>query len=100
MVLKGALLWSIDCRWSIEDFCINDTLPDPVLVPLNTSGFCHSDERLVAKDHVTETLVLGGYQSTGVAEDQLTTGRYSLEHINKGCIDPRTGTNLGRPVVC
>ena len=100
MVLKAALLRSIDCRWSIEDFCINDPLADPVMVPLNTSGFCHSDERLVAKDHITKTLVLGSHQSTGGAEDQLTTGRYSLEHINKGCIDPRTDTNLGRPVVC
>ncbi|MGY1744779.1 NDMA-dependent alcohol dehydrogenase [Blastococcus sp. SYSU D00695] len=67
MKTKGALLWGVGEKWSIEEIELGDPREGEVQVQLAASGLCHSDEHLVTgATPVASYPVLGGHEGAGI----------------------------------
>jgi S-(hydroxymethyl)glutathione dehydrogenase / alcohol dehydrogenase len=63
---KGALLWGVDQKWSVEPISIPDPLPPEAVVKVTACGLCHTDEHLVTGDiTVPHWPMLGGHEAAG-----------------------------------
>ena len=67
MKTKGALVWSLDQPWSIEEIEIGDPRKGEVKVALEAAGLCHSDHHLLTGDIPTAAYpILGGHEGAGI----------------------------------
>jgi S-(hydroxymethyl)glutathione dehydrogenase/alcohol dehydrogenase len=67
MKTKGALVWSLDQPWSIEEIDIGDPRKGEVKVALEAAGLCHSDHHLLTGDIPTAAYpILGGHEGAGI----------------------------------
>jgi S-(hydroxymethyl)glutathione dehydrogenase/alcohol dehydrogenase len=67
MKTKGALVWSLDQPWSIEEIEIGDPRKGEVKVQLEAAGLCHSDHHLLTGDIPTAAYpILGGHEGAGI----------------------------------
>ncbi|CAN5555106.1 NDMA-dependent alcohol dehydrogenase [soil metagenome] len=67
MKTKGALVWSLDQPWSIEEIEIGDPRNGEVKVQLEAAGLCHSDHHLLTGDIPTAAYpILGGHEGAGI----------------------------------
>ncbi len=66
MKTKGALLWGVGEKWSIEEIEVGDPRAGEVMVELAASGLCHSDLHLVQGDWTHDYPILGGHEGAGV----------------------------------
>jgi S-(hydroxymethyl)glutathione dehydrogenase/alcohol dehydrogenase len=64
---KGALLWEVDQKWSVEEIEIGDPRQGEVTIQLEAAGLCHSDHHLVTGDTLPGSYpVLGGHEGAGI----------------------------------
>jgi NDMA-dependent alcohol dehydrogenase len=63
---KGAVLWGIGEKWSVEEIEVGDPRAGEVMVELAASGLCHSDEHLVTGATPIATPLIGGHEGAGV----------------------------------
>jgi S-(hydroxymethyl)glutathione dehydrogenase/alcohol dehydrogenase len=63
---KGAILWGVGEKWSIEEIEVGDPVAGEVTVELAASGLCHSDEHLVTGATPVGFPSLGGHEGAGV----------------------------------
>jgi S-(hydroxymethyl)glutathione dehydrogenase/alcohol dehydrogenase len=62
---KGAILWGVGEKWSIEEIEVGDPQAGEVMVELAASGLCHSDEHLVTGATPVGFPSLGGHEGSG-----------------------------------
>src|SRR4051794_41242503 len=66
MKTKGAILWGVGEKWSVEEIEVGDPAPGEVTVELAASGLCHSDEHLVTGGTPVATFpAIGGHEGSG-----------------------------------
>jgi NDMA-dependent alcohol dehydrogenase len=66
---EAAVLWEYGDDWKIEELTLDDPGPGEVLVRLEASGLCHSDEHVRIGDLPMEALpAIGGHEGAGVVE--------------------------------
>ncbi|TKJ22879.1 NDMA-dependent alcohol dehydrogenase [Blastococcus sp. CCUG 61487] len=66
MKTKGAILWGVGEKWSVEEIEVGDPVAGEVTVELASSGLCHSDEHLVTGATPVGFPSLGGHEGAGV----------------------------------
>ncbi len=69
---KGALLWKpgTNSGWSVEDIQIDPPKAGEVLVRLEASGMCHSDQHLDTGDiPIDWAPILGGHEGAGIIQE-------------------------------
>jgi NDMA-dependent alcohol dehydrogenase len=69
MRTKAAILWEVGKEWSVEEIDLDPPKEGEVLVRLEASGLCHSDEHLVTGDLPFELPIIGGHEGAGVVEE-------------------------------
>ncbi|MBM4602818.1 alcohol dehydrogenase catalytic domain-containing protein, partial [Rhodococcus hoagii] len=47
MKTKGALLWGVNEKWSIEEIELGDPVAGEVQIRMEAAGMCHSDHHIV-----------------------------------------------------
>ncbi len=65
MKTKGAILWGVGEKWSVEEIEVADPVAGEVMVELAASGLCHSDEHLVTGATPVGFPSLGGHEGSG-----------------------------------
>ncbi len=65
MKTKGAILWGVGEKWSVEEIEVADPVAGEVMVELAASGLCHSDEHLVTGATPVGFPSLGGHEGAG-----------------------------------
>jgi len=65
---EAAILWEPGGQWIVEPIELDAPKQDEVLVRLDASGMCHSDEHLVTGDFPAPVPVIGGHEGAGVVE--------------------------------
>jgi S-(hydroxymethyl)glutathione dehydrogenase/alcohol dehydrogenase len=63
---KGAVLWGIGEKWSVEEIEVGEPRAGEVMVELAASGLCHSDEHLVTGATPIAAPLIGGHEGAGV----------------------------------
>jgi S-(hydroxymethyl)glutathione dehydrogenase/alcohol dehydrogenase len=66
---RAAILWEVGKDWSVEEVDLDPPRHGEVLVRLQGSGLCHSDEHLVTGDLPFELPIIGGHEGAGVIEE-------------------------------
>ncbi|MBD0321951.1 MAG: NDMA-dependent alcohol dehydrogenase [Aldersonia sp.] len=67
MKTKGAILWGLDEKWSIEEIEIGDPVAGEVQIQLEAAGMCHSDHHIVTGATPMPSFpVMGGHEGSGV----------------------------------
>ncbi|MCW2778756.1 MAG: zinc-containing alcohol dehydrogenase [Frankiales bacterium] len=66
MKTKGAVLWGVGEKWSVEEIELGDPVAGEVQVRLAASGMCHSDEHVVTGATPTTFPFIGGHEGAGV----------------------------------
>jgi NDMA-dependent alcohol dehydrogenase len=65
---EAAILWEPGGEWVVEPIELDPPKDGEVLVRLDASGMCHSDEHLVTGDFPAPVPVIGGHEGAGVIE--------------------------------
>jgi NDMA-dependent alcohol dehydrogenase len=69
MQTQAAVLWEYGRDWEVEEVTLDEPRSGEVLVRLNASGLCHSDEHVRVGDLPMESLpAIGGHEGAGVIE--------------------------------
>jgi S-(hydroxymethyl)glutathione dehydrogenase/alcohol dehydrogenase len=68
MKVTGAVCHAIGTKWSIEELSLHPPLAGEVLVRVEASGLCHSDDHIVTGDLAFALPMVGGHEGAGVVE--------------------------------
>jgi len=64
---KGALLWGINEKWSIEEIELGDPVAGEVQIRMEAAGMCHSDLHIVTgATPMASYPAMGGHEGAGV----------------------------------
>ncbi|MFF1946142.1 NDMA-dependent alcohol dehydrogenase [Rhodococcus qingshengii] len=67
MRTKGALLWGINEKWSIEEIELGDPVAGEVQIRMEAAGMCHSDLHIVTgATPMASYPAMGGHEGAGV----------------------------------
>ena len=66
---EAAILWEPGGDWIVEEIELDPPKAGEVLVRIQASGMCHSDEHLVTGDFPAPVPVIGGHEGAGVVEE-------------------------------
>ncbi|QKT12142.1 NDMA-dependent alcohol dehydrogenase [Rhodococcus sp. W8901] len=67
MKTKGALLWGINEKWSIEEIELGDPVAGEVQIRMEAAGMCHSDHHIVTgATPMASYPAMGGHEGAGV----------------------------------
>ncbi|MDH6280940.1 NDMA-dependent alcohol dehydrogenase [Prescottella agglutinans] len=67
MKTKGALLWGLDQKWSVEEIELGDPVAGEVQIRMEAAGLCHSDHHLVTGATPMPAFpAMGGHEGAGV----------------------------------
>jgi S-(hydroxymethyl)glutathione dehydrogenase/alcohol dehydrogenase len=69
MKTRAAILWEVGKDWSVEEIDLDPPRAGEVLVRLEGSGLCHSDEHLVTGDLPFALPIVGGHEGAGIVEE-------------------------------
>ncbi len=68
MKTKAAILWESGQPWSVEEIELDAPLQNEVLVRIEASGMCHSDDHVRVGDGIAALPTIGGHEGAGVIE--------------------------------
>jgi NDMA-dependent alcohol dehydrogenase len=68
MKTRAAVLWERNTPWSIEEVELDAPRAHEVLVRLESSGMCHSDDHVLKGDLPARVPLIGGHEGAGVVE--------------------------------
>jgi NDMA-dependent alcohol dehydrogenase len=68
MESEAAILWEPGGPWEVERIELDAPKPGEILVRLEASGMCHSDEHVLTGDLPAPLPVVGGHEGAGVIE--------------------------------
>jgi alcohol dehydrogenase/S-(hydroxymethyl)glutathione dehydrogenase/alcohol dehydrogenase len=64
---KGAILWGLGEKWSVEEIEIGDPVAGEVQIRMEAAGMCHSDHHIVTGATPMPSFpVMGGHEGSGV----------------------------------
>ncbi|MDH6279791.1 NDMA-dependent alcohol dehydrogenase [Prescottella agglutinans] len=67
MKTKGALLWGINEKWTIEEIELGDPVAGEVQIRMEAAGMCHSDHHIVTgATPMAAYPAMGGHEGAGV----------------------------------
>ncbi|RVW00918.1 NDMA-dependent alcohol dehydrogenase [Rhodococcus spongiicola] len=67
MKTKGALLWGVNEKWSIEEIELGDPVAGEVQIRMEAAGMCHSDLHIVTgATPMSSYPAMGGHEGAGV----------------------------------
>jgi NDMA-dependent alcohol dehydrogenase len=66
---RAAVLWDRDKAWSVEEIELDAPKAGEVLVRVEGSGLCHSDEHVLTGDLPWPLPMIGGHEGAGVIEE-------------------------------
>ncbi|MDI9914333.1 NDMA-dependent alcohol dehydrogenase [Rhodococcus sp. IEGM 1379] len=67
MKTKGAILWGLNEKWSIEEIEIGEPVAGEVQIRMEAAGMCHSDHHIVTGATPMPSFpVMGGHEGSGV----------------------------------
>ena len=66
MKTKGALLWELNKKFSVDEIEVGDPVRDEVQIRMHAAGMCHSDYHLVTGATPIGLPALGGHEGAGV----------------------------------
>ncbi|MFZ2529344.1 MAG: NDMA-dependent alcohol dehydrogenase [Rhodococcus sp. (in: high G+C Gram-positive bacteria)] len=67
MKTKGALLWGINEKWSVEEIELGDPVAGEVQIRMEAAGMCHSDHHIVTgATPMVSFPAMGGHEGSGV----------------------------------
>ncbi len=67
MKTKGALLWGVNEKWSIEEIELGDPVAGEVQIRMEAAGMCHSDHHIVTgATPMPSYPAMGGHEGSGV----------------------------------
>jgi S-(hydroxymethyl)glutathione dehydrogenase/alcohol dehydrogenase len=67
MKTKGALLWGINEKWSVEEIELGDPVAGEVQIRMEAAGMCHSDHHIVTgATPMASYPAMGGHEGAGV----------------------------------
>lgn len=69
MQTQAAVLWRPGAQWEIEEIELDPPKDGEVLVRLEASGLCHSDEHFLTGDIPFMGAMIGGHEGAGVVEE-------------------------------
>lgn len=70
MLTRTALLWGTPGKWEVAEVELDPPKADEVLVRLEATGLCHSDDHLATGDvPVAKVPFAGGHEGAGVVEE-------------------------------
>jgi NDMA-dependent alcohol dehydrogenase len=69
MRTKAAILWETGQPWSVEEIELDPPSQLEVLVRIEASGLCHSDDHIRTGDGIAALPVIGGHEGSGVIEE-------------------------------
>ena len=84
MKTKGALLWGINEKWSVEEIELGDPVAGEVQIRMEAAGMCHSDHHIVTgATPMLSFPVMGGHEGAGV-----------ITKVGKGVTDLEVGDHV------
>ena len=88
MQTKAAVAWHVGDPWTIEDVTLDPPKAGEVLVRIEASGMCHSDEHVRNGDLAGATPIIGGHEGAGVVEEvgPGVTGLVPGDHVVFGFV--------------
>jgi len=66
MRVQGAVCYEVGSKWSIEDLELDEPREGEVLVRVEASGLCHSDDHVLTGDLAFTLPLIGGHEGAGV----------------------------------
>jgi S-(hydroxymethyl)glutathione dehydrogenase/alcohol dehydrogenase len=69
MKTRAAILWERGANWSVEEIDLDPPRSGEVLVRVEGSGLCHSDEHVLTGDLPWPLPMIGGHEGAGVVEE-------------------------------
>lgn len=66
MRVRGAVCFEVGGKWSIEDLELDEPREGEVLVRVEASGLCHSDDHVLTGDLPFTLPMIGGHEGAGV----------------------------------
>lgn len=67
MKTKGAILWGLNEKWSVEEIEIGEPVAGEVQIRMEAAGMCHSDHHIVTGATPMPSFpVMGGHEGSGV----------------------------------
>lgn len=67
MKTKGAILWGLNEKWSVEEIEIGEPVAGEVQIRMKAAGMCHSDHHIVTGATPMPSFpVMGGHEGSGV----------------------------------
>ena len=69
METQAAVLWRPGAEWEVEEVELDPPKECEVLVRLEASGLCHSDEHFLTGDMPFMGAMIGGHEGAGVVEE-------------------------------
>lgn len=66
MKVQGAVCHSIGSKWTIEELELDEPRAGEVLVKVEASGLCHSDDHVLTGDLAFKLPMVGGHEGAGV----------------------------------
>jgi S-(hydroxymethyl)glutathione dehydrogenase/alcohol dehydrogenase len=83
MKTNAAILWEPGTPWSVEEIELDPPKAGEVLIRLEATGLCHSDDHARTGDMQIATPVIGGHEGAGV-----------IEEIGEGVTDLEVGDHV------
>jgi Zn-dependent alcohol dehydrogenase len=69
MKTRAAVLWDRNKDWSVEEIELDPPKAGEVLVSINGSGLCHSDEHVLTGDLPWPLPIIGGHEGAGIIQE-------------------------------
>ncbi len=69
MKTRAAVLWDRNKEWSVEEIELDAPKAGEVLVKMEGSGLCHSDEHVLTGDLPWPLPMIGGHEGAGVVQE-------------------------------
>lgn len=70
MKTKGAVLWGLNEKWSVEEIELDPPQEGELLVEFEATGLCHSDHHIRTGDMFGVSFpLIGGHEGAGIVQE-------------------------------